>query len=76
MTCMTVRAVHLEAAPDLTTSSFMNALRRFIARRGTVKYLHSDNGSNFVSADKILRDNIKGWNQRQIYEHLRQQGSQ
>ena len=70
---MTVRAVHLVVAPDLTTSSFINALRRFIARRGTVKYLYSDNRSNFVGAEKILRDNIKGWNQRQIYEHLLQQ---
>ena len=76
MTCMTVRAVHLEVAPDLTTSSFINALRRFIARRGTVKYLYSDNGSNFVGAEKILRDNIKGWNQRQICEHFRKQGIQ
>ena len=76
MTCMTVRAMHLEVAPDLTTSSFINALRRFIARRGTVKYLYFDNGSKFVGAEKILRDNIKGWNQRQIYEHLRQQGIQ
>ena len=76
MTCMTVRAVHLEVAPDLTTSSFINALRRFIARRGTVKYLYSDNGSSFVGAEKILRDNVKGWNQRQIYEHLQQQDIQ
>ena len=73
MTCMTVRAVHLELAADLTTSSFLNALRRFVARRGTVKHLYSDNGSNFVGAEKILRDNIKCWNQKQIYEYLRQQ---
>ena len=31
MTCMTTRTMHLEVAPDLTTSLFINALRRFIA---------------------------------------------
>ena len=32
-TCMTIRAVHLEMAYDLTTS-FINVLRRFLSRRG------------------------------------------
>ena len=60
ITCMTVRAVHLEVAPDLTIFLFIYALQRFAARRKTVKYLYSDNRSNFVIAGKILLDNIKG----------------
>ena len=33
-TCLTMRAVHIEIAHSLDTDSFINALRRFIARRG------------------------------------------
>jgi len=33
-TCLAVRAVHIEVAHSLETSSFINALQRFIARRG------------------------------------------
>ena len=33
-TCLTVRAVHIEVAQCLDTDHFINALRRFISRRG------------------------------------------
>ena len=33
-TCLVVRAVHVEIAHSLNTDSFINALRRFISRRG------------------------------------------
>ena len=33
-TCLTFRAVHLKVAGDLSTDSFIMALKRFIARRG------------------------------------------
>lgn len=54
-TCMSVRAVHIEHIESLDTSSFINALRRFIAIRGPVKVLRSDRGTNFVSACKELK---------------------
>jgi hypothetical protein len=49
-TCLNTRAVHLEKLQSLDTDSFLNALRRFISRRGTPKKVWSDNGSNFVGA--------------------------
>ena len=49
-TCLTSRAVHIEIASSLTTDSFINAYRRFICRRGPVRQLRSDRGTNFVGA--------------------------
>jgi hypothetical protein len=47
---MATRAVHLEVIEDMSSSSFINALRRFIALRGPVLELRSDRGTNFVGA--------------------------
>lgn len=49
-TCLASRAIHLEVADSLSTDSFLNAYRRFVARRGPVRQLRSDQGSNFVGA--------------------------
>ncbi|XP_053960415.1 uncharacterized protein LOC128864687 [Anastrepha ludens] len=50
-TCLTVRAVHLELAHDLSTDSCIIVLRNFINRRGVPVRVRSDNGKNFVGAD-------------------------
>lgn len=52
--CMSTKALHLELVSDLTTAAFMAALKRFIARRGPVLYLYSDNGTNFIGAKNQL----------------------
>ena len=54
-TCLTVKAVHLKIFYTLDTDSFMLALRRFIAQRGQVKKIRSDNGTNFTGVEKELR---------------------
>ena len=71
-TCLTVRAVHIEVAHSLDTSSFINALRRFIARRGSPRVIRSDNGTNLTSGEKELREAIGGWNESKIGEFLLQ----
>ena len=55
MTCLTTRAVHLEIAHALTGESFLMAFRRFASTYPTVREMLSDNGTNFVRADKDLR---------------------
>lgn len=52
--CMATKAVHIELVEDLTTESFLATLKRFIARRGKLRNLYSDNGRNFVGADREL----------------------
>ncbi|XP_060772289.1 uncharacterized protein LOC132883105 [Neoarius graeffei] len=53
-TCLSVRAIHIEIIESMDTSSFINAVRRFIAIRGPVKQMRSDRGTNFVGACKEL----------------------
>ena len=57
--CMTTRAIHLEVLPDLTTDLFINALRRFFARRGPPTHLYTDNGTNFTGAKRVLKEEVK-----------------
>lgn len=59
---------------SLDTDSFINALRRFIARRGQVLEMQSDNGTNFHGAERELRQAIECWNQSQINNMLLQKG--
>jgi hypothetical protein len=53
---MTTKAVHIELVSDLTTDAFLATLKRFIARRGIVTDLFSDNGTNFVGANNELHN--------------------
>ena len=61
---LAVKAVHLEAVSDLTTEAFIATLRRVIARRGHPSLIWSDNGTNFVGANRELKE---------LYEFLVQQ---
>ncbi|XP_050303942.1 uncharacterized protein LOC126741531 [Anthonomus grandis grandis] len=53
-TCAVYRAVHLELCSSLLVVCFMQALRRFIARRGRPRTIYSDNGTNFVGTDNAF----------------------
>ncbi len=54
-TCMVTRAVHLEPVTSLHADSFIAALERFVNRRGCPSTIYSDNGTNFVAAEKEIR---------------------
>ena len=73
-TCFTSRAVHLEVANTLDTDSFINALRRFLSLRGPIRQLRSDRGTNFLSAERELREALSEFDDEQILQFLRKEG--
>ena len=58
-TCLATRAIHIETAHSLDADAFINCLQRFIARRGKPRVVWSDNGTNFVGAERELREELR-----------------
>ncbi|XP_068987632.1 uncharacterized protein [Bombus flavifrons] len=54
--CLATKAVHIELVSDLTTDAFLAVLRRFISRRGYCATILTDNGTNFVGANRELQE--------------------
>ena len=69
-TCLSSRAIHLETAKTLETDSFLNALRRFLARRGPVRQLRSDQGTNLTGAQRELREALTEMDQNKVRSFL------
>ena len=65
-TCLASRAVHLETLNTMETDSFISALRHFINRRGKVRKLCSDQGTNFVAARNELTDALQELNRDRV----------
>ena len=55
-TCAVTRALHLELVENNSENEFLNAFRRYVARRGYPKTIISDNAKTFVAANSTLRD--------------------
>lgn len=73
-TCLTLRAVHTEVADSLDTDSCINAIRRFVSRRGQVTIMRSDNGTNFVGAEREMREAIQHLDNVKIERALQPKG--
>lgn len=58
LTCLTIRAVHIEISHTLSTDSCLMCLRNFMARRGTPKEIYSDCGTIFKGATRELQEAI------------------
>jgi len=48
--------VHLEIVTDLTTDTFLLALRRFASRKSLPRVIVSDNGPTYLSAAEELKE--------------------
>jgi hypothetical protein len=53
--CLFTKAYHLELVSELSTEAYIASFRRFIARQGLCNNIYSDNGTNFVGAEKELK---------------------
>ena len=62
ITCLTIRAVHVEIVTSMDTSSCFMGVEWFVSRRGTPAIISSDNGTNFIGAEKEFRESIEKWN--------------
>ena len=72
-TCLQTRACHLEMAYSLDTDGFLQAMTRFVKRRGVPAEVVSDNGTNFVSAERELRLAVRALDTSEISSQLAQQ---
>ncbi|XP_062557824.1 uncharacterized protein LOC134222683 [Armigeres subalbatus] len=67
--CMVTKAVHVECVADLSTSSFIAALRRFVGRRGKPQLIECDNALNFRGAKRELDELVRLFGS-QHHQHL------
>ena len=74
-TCLASRAVHIDITNSMETDSFILALRRFIARRGNVRSITSENDTNFVGANNELKKAFNEMNHQQIQHFLANTGA-
>lgn len=60
---MSTSVIHIEIITDYTTEAFIAAFKRFTTCRGIFATLFSDRGTNFVEADKLLRQRFENASQ-------------
>ncbi|KAL0152096.1 hypothetical protein M9458_052603 [Cirrhinus mrigala] len=59
-TCLSTGAVHIEVVEEMSSSSFINALKCFFSLHGPAKQLRSDCGTNFIGACNEMGISIPG----------------
>ena len=73
-TCLSTRAVYLLPLKDMTTNTALNAILKLHNLFPGLETIFSDNGSNFRSASREIKEAIKAWNLTQINESLMSKG--
>ena len=53
---------------------FLQVLRRFFSIRGQPAVMISDNGTQFVGAERELREMVTGWDKKQLQEFCAEKG--
>ncbi len=71
-TCFCSRAIHIELLEDLSTDTFINALRCFISIRGEVRQIQCDQGTNFVGAKNEFKTALSELDTHRLSTYLSQ----
>ena len=66
----------MEMSFKMDTDSFLNAFSRMTSRRGIPEVMFSDNGGNFVKADKELKELVNQLDQEKIKHTAAKKGVQ
>lgn len=74
-TCLVTRAVHIEVVEEMSSSAFINAVRRFTAIRGPVKTFRSDQGTNCFGAVDHLRIDAINFDDEPLKKYLHNSGT-
>jgi hypothetical protein len=67
-TCMQTRAIAIYVMPDATTESLLNTFVKLCADKGRPKFVKSDNGLNYVGAERELSKIFKHANKNKLIE--------
>ena len=70
------RAIHIESTNSLSSDVFIQALRRFVSRRGNVRAIRTDNDTNFVGASAELNKAFSEMNHKKIRIFILEHGGQ
>ncbi|XP_065093220.1 uncharacterized protein LOC135713930 [Ochlerotatus camptorhynchus] len=70
ITCLTVRAIHIELVCALSTDSCIMGLRNFILRRGTPRKIYSDRDTNFIGASRELKEAMTAIDEEKIMKEF------
>ena len=58
----------------MDTDYFIQALRRFVARGGAIRFIRTDDGTNFVEVSNKLKKALDKMDQKQNRQHLLKSG--
>ena len=72
--CMASRAIHIELIETMDASSFLCALRRFLAIPGPALRLRCDRRTNFVGAKSEIDDALAETDKDSVANYLSEQG--
>ena len=75
-TCLSSRAIHIESINSLSIDAFIQALLRFVSRRGNFRVIRTDNGTTFVGASAELNKAFSEMNHKKINEFMLEHGGQ
>ena len=74
LTCLSSRAILIGSTNSLSTDAFIQALQRFVSRRGNARVIGTDNGTTFVGASAELNKTFSEMNHKKINEFILDHG--